>query len=451
MTIRTLVRLAASCICVGSLAACGGAGHVTPIAQSPVAMQPDQTMGGIRTMSMAEPPATSFLPSSWGKIGTFQIFDETKNGTISTAAAEKDGYRYSMVWGARPELAKAWQISNAGLKSSYYFIAVTDASTSSWGGIGHSLSWWKANHPTWILYACNASNEPTHTPASVVGLSNVPLDIHNPAVAGYLIPLVAGYAKRVGYSALAADEVTYWFSGSGGTGYHPCGIWSGSTFIRRYSLTHLPDDPQYITDILNFIHSAHTILRAQYPGIKLIINHPLTGLSGDEETMLANVDGDMDEGGFTDYGEFISTDGFANKIAEMRYAQEHGVAVFMNQDWGSASDVTKPQIDFSVATYLLGNEQSSAAFISAHNGYGIEVWRPEYATDIGAPCAEATGGPTIYYRRFANAVVVANAGTAAARIALPTGHTYVDLEGQAVNLTLAAHNGYVLKTTDGCN
>ncbi len=231
ITTRTTVRLAVSFVCAGLLAACGGGGHFTPVTQQPPILAPaqqDTIGGGIQTMSMAEPAQTSFLPSSWGKIGTFQIFDETKNGTISEASAEAHGDRYNAVWGARPGMGAAWRASNAGLQSSYYFISMTDASTSAWGGIGHSLAWWQANHPTWVLYACTSTGTPTHTPAGIGGLSNVPLDIRNSSVVSYQIRSVVGpYAKAHGYNALAADEVTFWFAGSGGSGYYPCGIWSG--------------------------------------------------------------------------------------------------------------------------------------------------------------------------------------------------------------------------------
>jgi len=399
---------------------------------------------------LAQPLSTSFAPSSWGKIGTFQIFDETRNGTISASAAAAHGFHYSAVWGVRPGLGSTWRISNPGLKSSYYFIAITDASTSSWGGIGHSLTWWQTYHPTWVLYACTSSGAPTHTPATVGHLPNVPLDIRNSSVVNYQVhSLVAPYALGHGYSALAADEVTYWFAGSGGTGYYPCGIWSGKTFIRRYSG---PRDITYATDMVNWVKSAHSILRTYFPTLKLIVNHPASVLNTYEQTLLANVDGDLDETGFTDYGKYHNNR-FLIETAWMRYAQQHGATVLINQDWGSYT-FGAPQRDYSVATYLMGNEQAAAAFISTHSGYGIEVWRSEYATNVGAPCAEYYGGSNIYWRRFANAIVVINNNETTTEYAkLPSGHTYADLEGRTVRnpLLLLPNDGYVLKTTNGCN
>lgn len=396
--------------------------------------------------TMAQPAITSFTPSSWGKIGTFQIFDETKNGTITSTAAIAHGPRYTAVWGARPGMGSAWRTNNPGLKSSYYYIAITDASTSAWGGIGHSITWWQTYHPTWVLYACNSSGTPTHTPAYVAGLPNVPLDIRNSSVVNYEVrSVVAPYAAAHGYSALAADEITYWFAGSGGAGYYPCGIWSSGKFIRRYTGLH---DLTYATDIVNLVKTTHSVLRTYFPSLKLIVNHPANGLNTNEETLLANVDGDLDETGFTDYGLYHNSR-FVMEATWMKYAQAHGVSVMINQGWGKLT-MGAPQIDYSVATYLMGNEQSSAAFIAPHTGYGIEVWRPEYGTNIGPPCGEYTGGPSVYMRRFRYALSVVNANSSSSAYAtLPSGHTYSDLEARAVRnpLYLLPNDGYVLKTS----
>jgi hypothetical protein len=208
-----------------------------------------------------------------------------------------------------------------------------------------------------------------------------------------------------------------------------------------------------MNDMVNWVKAMHSILRTSYPTLKLIVNHPSTGLSSYEETLLSNVDGDLDESGFTYYGLInkLTPTNFASKVAWMRYAQQHGVAVLMNQDWGSTS-MGAAQRDYSLATYLMGNEQSAAAFISPHTGYGVETyWRPEYATSLGAPCGEYYTGGGLFYRRFPNAFVVANVSTSSLRASLPAGHTFSDLEGRSKPTYIAPHDGYVLRTTNGCN
>lgn len=408
-------------------------------------------------------PTNNFMPSSAGKISSFQIFDETSNGTISSASAATDGYRYSTVWGARPGLGSTWRTSNPVLRSSYYFLMDSDLSTGAWGAIGHSLTWWKTYHPDWILYKCSSStNAPTTMPAYDSGLPNVPLDIHNPAVVQYQIAQMAGpYAVRGGYSALAADEVTYWIPATGGSGYYGCGIYSKGVFVRRYSS---PNDVNWAADVVNWVKAAHSILNtntslAPYH-LKLIVNHPGGTMNSYEATLASNVDADMDETGFTQYGHYAtgSTNAVRREADWMKFMQAHGAAVLINQDWGSLA-VGPAQRDYSAATYLLGNEDAASLFVSPHTGYGVETfYHPEYkAANLGNPCGEYYGGystaPAIFYRKFSSALIVVNAGGyGSERATLPSGHSYSDLEGRAVYnpLTVAANDGYVLKTTNGC-
>ncbi len=108
---RGFVRIAAGFVLAGLLAACHGGGQVLPATgiDSAPPVQQDVTLPNntpISTMSLVEPSVTSFLPSSWGKIGTFQIFDETNNGTISATDAAAHGGRYSSVWVRVPAWAR---------------------------------------------------------------------------------------------------------------------------------------------------------------------------------------------------------------------------------------------------------------------------------------------------------------------------------------------------------
>ena len=451
------------------LQACSG-GHssaipdVAPPASTTDTLPAEQNTDTVAPMSLTlgttTYPTNAFMPSKTGKIQSFQIFDETSNGTISATAAATDGYRYSAVWGARPGLGTTWRASNSYLRSSYYFLMDTDLSTGAWGAIGHSLTWWQTYHPDWILYKCSTStNAPTKLPAYDSGLPNVPLDIHNPAVVQYQIAQMAGpYAARNGYTALAADEVTYWIPATGGSGYYGCGIYSKGVFVRRYSSS---TDPAWSTDVVNWAKAAHSILTTNTTlspyHLKLIVNHPGGTMNTNEATLAANVDADMDETGFTQYGHYLT--GANSTIREanwMKFMQAHGAAVLINQDWGSLT-VGAAQRDYSAATYLLGNENAAAVFVTPHTGYGVETYyHPEYrAANLGSPCGEYYAGyGTLLYRKFAYGLVVVNAGGGVAyKAALPTGHTYTDLEGRSVYnpLTVNANDGYVLKTTNGCS
>jgi hypothetical protein len=403
------------------------------------------------------------MPSSWGKISAMQVFDDTSYGYISQAAAAADGYRYAAVWGARNNIGTSWLDSNPTLQTSYYNALETDASSTGWGGIGHTLSWWQSNHPDWVLYACNSTGTATTLPAYVPGLKdNVPLDVHNPAVVQYQVQLMANYAHQLGYHALAIDEATFWQADEGaGTGSYGCGIYQNGSFVRRYTGV---EDPNWTADVIQWVKIAHSMLTTDPVlstyHLKLIVNHPYDNLTSDEAAFLANVDADLNENGYTTYGKYqtTTTTTFTKTVNWTIYAQQHGVAVLTDDNWGSVA-VGAPQLDYSVATYLMGNEGAEALFASPASGFGMEQWHSQYQTNVGAPCGEYysagdKSNPSIYYRRFANAIVVVNAGSGSTgQVAnLPAGHTYTDLFGRAVTnpLTIASNDGYVLQTSNGC-
>lgn len=427
---------------------------------------PAPTMPPAAPSTMTTAPATSaFMPSSWGKISAFQVFDDTGNGYISQSAAAANGWRYSAVWGSRNNIGTSWLNSNRNLQTGYYNALETDESYTSWGAIGHNLTWWKSNHPDWVLYACTSSGSVTTTPAWVPSLpNNVPLDIHNPAVVQYQVRMMADYAHQLGYRALAIDEATFWQADQGaGSGSYGCGIYQNGSFVRRYSGV---EDANWVADVVQWVKIAHSILTtdptiAAYH-LKLIVNHPANSLSTSETTFLANVDADLDETGYSSYGNYKSGSAstFVMRTNWATYAQQHGVAVLMNDNWGPVS-VTTPILDYSIATYLMGNQQAESLFASAGSGYGLEQWHSQYQTAMGAPCGAYYGGssydpanPSVYYRRFQNAVVVVNGGSgyASESAHLPVGHTYTDILGRAVSnpLTIASNDGYVLLTSNGC-
>jgi hypothetical protein len=192
------------------------------------------------------------------------------------------------------------------------------------------------------------------------------------------------------------------------------------------------------------------------------VNHPAGNLSANETAFLANIDAALDETGYSDYGRYKTSSAsyFAMRTNWAMYAQQHHVAVLMNDNWGSLP-VTTPLLDYSIATYLMGDLQAESLFASPATGYGVEQWHSQYQSAIGAPCGAYYGGssydsasPSIYYRRFANAIVVVNGGSGSASQTahLPTGHTYTDILGRAVSnpLTIASNDGYVLLTSNGC-
>lgn len=416
-----------------------------------------------------------------GRIGLAQIFDYfPSTGTAMTSTQiQSDASRYDMVWGSfNPN---PWRYGSSSVSVSRYYIPEEDNTILS----QHNLTWWKANHPDWILYACDASGNPTqqyaYTPG--VGFADVVLDIHNPAVVNYQIrQSLAPYAIAHNYTSLAIDQVIFKNVLVGGnpklgqsiiSGYYGCGIYQNGSFVRRYTG---PNDPQFTTDILNWVKTARSILTSD-PTIgpkhlALFVNHPQGSTSNaNEQALYANVDGIIDESAFSDYGAYQQQSKagiFLAKVNYMKYLQAHNVTPIMIDKFAQdGATVTSNQLEYSIATYLMGNEQSADLEVVGNNGkgygYGAEQWHQEYATPIGAACGEMYGGasydsanPQIYYRRFAGGISVVNSGSlprASETATLPTNHTYTDIEGRPVSnpLTVNSNDAYVLTTTNGCN
>lgn len=409
------------------------------------------------------------MPSG-GKIGLFQVFDAFGSNVISSVAATADGPRYGMVWGSRNGMPPPWRTNNTTLAPTYYMPMPTDASSNIWGEIGHSLSWWKTYHPDWILYVCTSSGTPTTTPAYMSQLPyNVPLDIHNPSVVSYQIHDAGKYAIKYGYTGLGFDQVLFTnpTGTAEGSGYFGCGIYKSGSFIRRYSSR---TDSAWITDTVAWVKAAKSILTTDTTlspyHLRLVVNHPAANVANlNEQAILQNVDADLDETGFSDYGYYQQSTKaglFRVTVDWMNYAQSHGSAALIVDKFSQSTSITSLQLEYSMATYLMGNDGAAGLFVGNSYSYGAEQYHAEYAAPIGTPCAAYYGGPNysstnpnIYYRRFSGGMVVVNSGSLPRTYeyaTLPTNHTYTDLEHRTISkpLPVNSNDGYVLLTTNGC-
>ena len=412
--------------------------------------------GPLSTPPPNTPNTATMLTGTAGKIGVFQVFDVFGSGhEITGPEAKKDASRYSAVWGSRPGMPGAWSDGNPKIFATYYMPQETDAATDLWGNQGHTLAWWQKYRPNWVLYQCTAAGTPTRTAAYMSNLpTNVPLDIHNPDVVEYQVRLAANYAHTHGYKGLAFDEVLFYNETGNGTNYG-CGIYEGSSFVRRYSGKR---DANWISDTVAWVKAAHRLLTTDPTlssyHLKLVVNHPAGPITNlDEQEILENVDAVVDETGFSDYGEYHnSPDLFKETVDWMNFAQAHGASPLIVDKYEQTSEINSQQLEYSIATYLMGHNGSSALFVGNLFGYGVENYHSQYASAVGVPCGAYTGGPAIYTRRFSGAVVEVNASTSDARVALPAGHSYRDIVGRPFSdtLTIAPGDGYVLLTSNGC-
>lgn len=396
---------------------------------------------------------------------------------MTDAEIAADAHRYPAVWGSFNPLP--WHSAKPSEKTSQYYVPQEDSHAIS----GHDIAWWQANHPDWILYACDANNNPTtqYAYAPGVGFPDVPLDMHNPAVVDYQIrQSLAPYLIANTYRAVALDLVVFRNIMVGGNpnlgqtvmpGYYGCGVYQNGTFVRRYSGA---NDPAYVTDLLNWIATAHTIFKtdktiAPYR-FEIFVNHP-PGYASDpnEATLMQNIDLDLLESGFSDYGSYKQAAYahlFSEMVSWMKFVQSHNAAVGIIDKFNNENKALSPaEVEYSIATYLMGNEQGAYLYTAPNNlpgvGYGAEQWHHEYSTNLGTPCAEMYGGPAydpanphVYYRRFANGIAVVNSGSlpvTSENATLPANLTYTDIEKRAISnpLPVASNDAYVLTTAAG--
>jgi hypothetical protein len=271
-----------------------------------------------------------------------------------------------------------------------------------------------------------------------------------------------------GYNALAIDQIIFQDAMAGGNpnfgqsvkpGEYACGIWKGSTFVRRYSGAH---DPAWTADMVAFVKTAKHIVTTDAAlaphHLKIVINHPLGSVNDpNEQALFANIDGLVDERGYGDYGRYASAQDAAHfnfTTAYLRYVQKLGIAVFIINYFAN-SEVTPQQREYTLAAYFMANEGGADLFITPDVG-GSEQNYPEYSAQLGKPCSAYSGGPHIYMRRYSGGLVVLNSGSlpaASESATLPSNHTYTDIDGRKVvnPLSVASNDGYVLLTGNGCS
>ncbi|HLI94560.1 MAG TPA: hypothetical protein VKT72_00575 [Candidatus Baltobacteraceae bacterium] len=413
------------------------------------------------------PNGSTILGNTTGLFAPVQILDRR----MTTSQIQSEAPYEDLVWGAFSP--SSWNAYHPGMIVSRYLMPFDDDYSIS----GHDLAWWEQNHPDWILYACDQNGNPTHDVARDDGFPNVLLDIHNPQVIQYQMQTVGPYMIANGYNALAADNITFAnYTGGpnsllgqsvpgenyGSDGWYGCGIWEGSTFVRRYTLGYDKPDPAFISDIVNWVETVRSMLNSD-PSLApyrlhFIVNHPM-GLTSDpnEQAIFSHVDAMSYEASFSNWNRFHAN--FPNIIQYMQYGQANHVAMIdinyfcQNNGTPCETSVTPSQLEFAMAAHQLANEGASGLYISPSTG-DIYSYHPEYQTHLGTPCSEyTTVGTDMYARRFSNGLVVVNNGTAAQAYALPSNHTYSDIEGRSLTnpLTVNVDDGYVLTTTgNGC-
>lgn len=497
--ISRILALSAIALVSTVVSACGGGGgggSSTPPVGGPPPGGPPPTSGPTATPMPTSTPAPTpaptatpappgaqsitMLPDTTGRFGLVQIFDwdgTASHAPLTASQIESEAPHEDTVWGAfNPS---AWNSGHPGMIVSRYMLPVEDDNSVS----GHDLTWWQNNHPNWILYACDGSGNPTKDLAwSTSYFPDVPLDFSNPSVIQYQMSEMIPYLKTNGYNTLAVDNtdlLNYLEGGNPNFGQHivsgeyGCGTYDSSgTFHRAFGGPLDAQDPAFISAMITWVKTVQSDLHSA--GMKLIVNHPLYSppTSTNESQLLAATDAMVYERGFTDYGKYMgeAANLVSNAVTWAQYTQSHHIAIlitdYLCSGWNGTqafnnnascpsdpSQIPAPQVDWSLATYALVNLGGADVYISPQTGQRMS-YRPEYSTGYGSPCGSYSKvTSTVYERKFQGALVVINAGSGSYSFALPSGHTYHDIESRLVSnpLLLGPADGYVLLTSNGCS
>jgi len=366
---------------------------------------------------------------TWNNIHLFLTFDYN----IANPAAIAN--HYDFVWGAQVNHTGAFRSGNPNIFTSYYLPFNRDNGTFSNSAGYHDLSYWKANHPDWILYKCDRV-----TPAYEFGDPTIPFDFANPALVSWQIQTYALPASENGYSGIAADNVNLDnFSGA-------CGVYIHGQWVQRY--TGQPSDPRWSADIITWLTRMQQALHHLQHPLALITNFSPGNLSPDDpliQQVVSHIDGVLDEAGFTRNGDgYLTDNNWIQTIQFMESLQgQHKAYYSINQFPSVGSD----EIQWAIASYLMGKEHSAALFISTEQGYGVDSWNNAYGVQIGSPTGPMHQMQGAYARGYTHGLSLVNpSATISYTVTLNSGYRYKDLYGTPVGgtITMPPHSGLVL-------
>src|SRR2546429_7789259 len=380
------------------------------------------------TRSPDQPKIRHFV-DTWSNTHLFLSFDYN----ISDPAAVAK--RYDFVWGAKVKHVAALRLANPNILITYYIPFHRDAGTFSNSNAYHDLTYWKTVHPDWVLYKCDRI-----TPAYEFGNPNMPFDFANPALVSWQIQTYAQQASEGGYDGIAADNVNLHNQ------FGACGAYKNGRLAPRYSGQ--PDDAQWRADVISWLTRMQQALhRLQHP-LALIPNLSLGDLPANDpqvQQVVSHLDGVEDEGGFTNYGDdYLTGSDWLQRIQFIESVQGQHKAYYIANQYPS---VDHAEIQWALASYLMGKEHAAALFISTIQGYGADSWYNEYDEQIGSPSGPMYQTQNVYVRVYTHGLSIVNpSATDSHSLTLNAASHYSDLYGNPVGQTIMMppHSGIVL-------
>jgi hypothetical protein len=365
---------------------------------------------------------------TWNNIHPFQLFDTHTDPAVIA-------HSYSSVWGADVSKFAVTRAVNPNMYLAYYIPFNRDYGTFENNSSINDLSYWQGVHPDWVLYQCDRV-----TPAYSFGNPNVPLDFTNPAMIAWEMQTYALPASQHGYDAIAADNVDF------GNWYNACGIYKNGQWVQLFSGQ--PEDPAWRTAMLNWLAQAQTALQSLAHPLALIPNLAFGGLSPTDPIILKAADlsdGVLDEGGYTNYGNgYVTGKEWIQHVQYIEYLQSENKPTFIVDNFPT---INRFNVQWALASYLMGKEHLSEIYIIKAQGYGVNSWLGEYNTQIGSPRGSMYASQYVFWRSYSNGLSIVNPDPGRKfTITLNSRVHYVNLYGNSVSgkVTLPAHSGLVL-------
>ncbi|MBV9231112.1 MAG: hypothetical protein JOZ18_17510, partial [Chloroflexi bacterium] len=341
------------------------------------------------TYSSPVPGLRPFI-DTWDNIHTFQTFDYNISDPLSLAS------HYDFVWGAQLNHVAAFRSGNPNISISFYIPFDRDWGEFPDSGTRHDLNYWQTNHPDWVLYQCDRV-----TPAYTTGYPNVPLDFTNPAVVSWQVRTYAQPASVNGYDALAVDNIV--MSNSFGA----CGVYKNGQWVQLFSGQQ--DDPRWRAGVINWLKQMQQALHHLQHPLALVANFYVGNLSFTDpqvQQLASYSDGLLDEDGFTRSGNgYLTGSNWVQRVQFMESVQQQNKPYYIID---LVPSVDQDEVQWSLASYLMGKEHASALFISMPGGYGTDHLYEEYAAQIGSPIGPMYQEQNVYFRNYNRGLSIVN-------------------------------------------
>lgn len=369
------------------------------------------------------------------------------NGKETDKSVETGKVDY--VWGAD----HGWNATDtpaAGVAHTYYTMFSEDVHWET----AHDLSWFKANHPDWIVYKCDGV-----TPADS---TNVALDVTNPAVQQYKL----GFAEEAmtgGFEGIAFDNtLTENYD-------HKCGHYSTSgQWVQQYSgdVNDSAYRQAYTSAFQQVAQSIHDAANSRGMTFTITINSTVDVWRADgvsmAEDLMPYTDLFMDEEGFTNGGYTAGNNHTTGQPWSYRVqAIQHldslgkGLVLIAQEPYQISSSNPPPRTDVQwvLANYLLvKNDHTYQATITGPQQYGGPIlMQPEYSAPVGSPTGAMYQSQGVWMRDYSNGLVLVNPDPSNSyTVSLPA-NTYKDLYGNSiagqVNLPASGSGMILLKSS----